>query len=496
MIARLATKVTLVTLGTMVLALAGSVGCSDDSGSSGNNENSPVKEICDNGIDDDGDGLTDGEDKPECDESCDDWDKDGYRDVGCGGTDCQDRDPKISPGAAEKCGDGIDNNCDGLTDAEDTASCPPGCEDADQDGYPNQSCGGSDCVDSDERINPGAQELCDDGRDNDCDGLTDCDDGDCSTADVCVGQEEDCTDGQDDDGDNLTDCEDADCNGEACGPHGRVCQGGSCVCPGGATELACDDGQDNDCDGLTDLDDTQDCECRDGETRQCGVSDVGLCEYGTQQCVGSHWAACQGNVDPSPEQCDGLDENCNGTCNDGTFLPRRFDALEWIPSGWWDIGEGVVDAWDGFLAFYDMAQNQVTGVASLQDVWDALGTSGTQPPAQGIDAMIAVPEGLFALPADALFVSAGSSYYLVDQQSKVWTTGPVSDVFGDPMGFTHLDAGAYVPPGSLAGSTTDYLLVADHDEVWVYDIANGTWSGPLSPADAFCPPGAQGPCPP
>lgn len=53
---------------------------------------------------------------------CIDQDGDGYGD-GCSmGTDCDDNDTAINPGAEEICGDGIDQNCDG----EDEA-CPPEC---------------------------------------------------------------------------------------------------------------------------------------------------------------------------------------------------------------------------------------------------------------------------------------------------------------------------------------------------------------------------------
>jgi hypothetical protein len=66
----------------------------------------------------------------------------------------------------EVCGDGIDNNCNGMTD-EDV--------DADGDGY--TTCGG-DCCDSTEcpdpkSVNPGAYDVPGDGIDNDCDGMVD-----------------------------------------------------------------------------------------------------------------------------------------------------------------------------------------------------------------------------------------------------------------------------------------------------------------------------------
>ncbi len=44
--------------------------------------------------------------------SCD-LDGDGYDDPICGGEDCDDGDPTVSPGIEEVCGDGIDNDCDG-----------------------------------------------------------------------------------------------------------------------------------------------------------------------------------------------------------------------------------------------------------------------------------------------------------------------------------------------------------------------------------------------
>jgi hypothetical protein len=47
---------------------------------------------------------------------CLDADRDGYLPVSCGGNDCNDKDAAINPGAAEVCGDSIDNNCSGTAD--------------------------------------------------------------------------------------------------------------------------------------------------------------------------------------------------------------------------------------------------------------------------------------------------------------------------------------------------------------------------------------------
>lgn len=47
---------------------------------------------------------------------CADADADGYKDVVCGGNDCNDAAASVNPGAAEVCGDAVDNNCSGTVD--------------------------------------------------------------------------------------------------------------------------------------------------------------------------------------------------------------------------------------------------------------------------------------------------------------------------------------------------------------------------------------------
>ena len=101
--------------------------------------------------------------------------------------DCDDRASAVRPGAAEIC-DGLDNDCDGKTDGDD-----PGVQDlfelyvaADGDGYGTgaslgQSCTvpdghavvDGDCDDTRTTVHPGLSEVMDDGLDNDCDGLAD-----------------------------------------------------------------------------------------------------------------------------------------------------------------------------------------------------------------------------------------------------------------------------------------------------------------------------------
>ncbi len=99
-------------------------------------------------------------------------------------SDCNDSNASIYPGAIETC-DGLDNDCDGLVDADDPGLTggSTGYLDADGDGYGTSSSTATvcsegsgysytagDCDDSRYAVHPGAAEVCDDGLDNDCSG--------------------------------------------------------------------------------------------------------------------------------------------------------------------------------------------------------------------------------------------------------------------------------------------------------------------------------------
>ncbi|MBL8914823.1 MAG: hypothetical protein JNM17_29225, partial [Archangium sp.] len=55
--------------------------------------------------------------------------------------------------------------------------------------------------------------------------------------------------------------------------------------------------------------------CTEDQTRPCGT-DVGECSRGTQRCVEGVFGACEGEVGPATEVCDGKDNDCNNTTDD------------------------------------------------------------------------------------------------------------------------------------------------------------------------------------
>ena len=60
-------------------------------------------------------------------------------------------------------------------------------------------------------------------------------------------------------------------------------------------------------------------ECTNGQTQPCGT-DVGACEFGTQTCEAGAWSSCQDSIAPAEETCNGLDDDCDGTTDEGCVV--------------------------------------------------------------------------------------------------------------------------------------------------------------------------------
>jgi hypothetical protein len=59
-----------------------------------------------------------------------DDDRDGFGDAACGGDDCDDTSAEVSPGVAERCGNGLDDDCNPATVDGCTTTLPDRCESA------------------------------------------------------------------------------------------------------------------------------------------------------------------------------------------------------------------------------------------------------------------------------------------------------------------------------------------------------------------------------
>jgi hypothetical protein len=278
---------------------------------------------CDELVDDDDEGVEDGE------PWYPDLDGDGYGDgladpvLACeqpadhtsvdDALDCDDSRDDIYPYAPEYC-DGVDTDCDGVTDEDDALDAPSWYLDGDDDGYgldahSQQACeqpsgyaaDPGDCDDADAAFNPGAvEDDCTDPNDYNCDGST-------GYADV--------------DGDGYAACEDCD-------------DGDAAVRPG-APEYC--DGVDNDCDSDIDEADAVDAETWYVDADEDGwgsdASVVVACEEP------SGYAEASGDCDDTtasvnPDQaevCDGQDNDCDGLADDDDPGVDPSGMASWYP---------------------------------------------------------------------------------------------------------------------------------------------------------------------
>jgi hypothetical protein len=391
--------------------------------------------------------------------------------------DCDDDDPAVSPAAIEIC-DGVDSDCDGLSDL-DEGDLPVAvwCRDDDGDGFGADAskekscewhdapwsnvCG--DCDDAAPTINPSGLESCD-------------------------GVDQDCDDDIDEDASDLQDwCLDADRDGygdpstavSACAPD-----------PGyGADCTDCDDtvgaiypgaketcvSSDDDCDGTADAvgpDATWSCD-HDGDEIGGEQTESG-CTVPVGGCVGT-WVRDGGDcddadVDVSPRADEDLKNGVDDDCDGKIDLRWTSGLVDLLDAGAIEFDGGSEQAWVG-CAF---APGDYDG-----DGEDDMAVSGCSTAAQGAAYLIAGGGDAWrkggTLEAGSDWPRFVGEYYEMTGRAMaggVDLTGDGCDdlVLGAPSYNVHDEGRAVILPGcdavAFAAGDWDAATTIDGDALW------------------------------
>ncbi len=256
-----------------------------------------------------------------------DVDGDGSRACGtCGASaapncDCNDNNNAVRPGRAETCNN-VDDNCNGSVDEGVTRVCYAGPA-----GSYSGTCPGTGCTPR--GVCRGVTQACSAGNFPTCDATT--------SGQIFPGTET--CNGLDD---NCSGTADEGLSGAACttGQLG-VCNAGTEQCTGGSLTCvrntapsteACNN-LDDDCNGLTD-DNVAPLRCFTGPAGTFAgtcpgpsCTPRGQCRVGSATCSAGSYGMCTGQTLPVAEVCDGLDNDCNGSNDNGLITDADGDGV-------------------------------------------------------------------------------------------------------------------------------------------------------------------------
>ena len=292
-----------------------------------------------------------------CDGSVAYVDADGDLWAAC--VECDDGNPAVNPAATELC-NGIDDDCDGVTDPDSASGSLTWYADTDGDTYgdPAASAPGctapagyvadsTDCDDTNDMVNPAGIELCN-GIDDDCDGMIDPP----SAFDALTWY-------ADADGDTYGDPAGPTLSCDL--PAGFVADASDCddtaatVYPG-ATEYC--NGVDDDCDGVIDPDSAYDALSwyadADGDTYGDAATTTLACSQPADFVADdTDCDDTRADVNPgAPEVCDAAytDENCNGLADDDDPTTEASSMGTWYTDADGDTYGDPASSFTGCLA--------------------------------------------------------------------------------------------------------------------------------------------------